>query len=90
MSGDEKDILGFVDVPGHEKFVHTMLAGAASIDFVMLVVAADDGIMPQTREHLAIVNLLGIRRGVAVITKSDLAAPDRLAEVKPLSATNWR
>lgn len=82
LSGDEKDILGFVDVPGHEKFVHTMLAGAASIDFVMLVVAADDGIMPQTREHLAIVNLLGIRRGVAVITKSDLAASDRLAEVK--------
>ncbi|WP_176056180.1 selenocysteine-specific translation elongation factor [Brucella intermedia] len=82
LSGDEKDILGFVDVPGHEKFVHTMLAGAASIDFVMLVVAADDGIMPQTREHLAIVNLLGIRRGVAVITKSDLAASDRLAEVE--------
>ncbi|KAB2711288.1 selenocysteine-specific translation elongation factor [Brucella intermedia] len=82
LSGDEKDILGFVDVPGHEKFVHTMLAGAASIDFVMLVVAADDGIMPQTREHLAIVNLLGIRRGVAVITKSDLAEPDRLAEVE--------
>lgn len=82
LSGDEKDILGFVDVPGHEKFVHTMLAGAASIDFVMLVVAADDGIMPQTREHLAILNLLGIRRGVAVITKSDLAEPDRLAEVE--------
>ncbi|WP_247997720.1 selenocysteine-specific translation elongation factor [Brucella tritici] len=82
LSGDEKDILGFVDVPGHEKFVHTMLAGAASIDFVMLVVAADDGIMPQTREHLAIVNLLGIRRGVAVITKSDLVEPDRLAEVE--------
>src|SRR5690606_10675483 len=82
LSGDEKHILGFVDVPGHEKFVHTMLAGAASIDFVMLVVAADDGIMPQTREHLAIVNLLGIRRGVAVITKSDLAEPERLAEVE--------
>lgn len=82
LSGDEKHILGFVDVPGHEKFVHTMLAGAASIDFVMLVVAADDGIMPQTREHLAIVDLLGIRRGVAVITKSDLAEPERLAEVE--------
>lgn len=82
LSGDEKDILGFVDVPGHEKFVHTMLAGAASIDFVMLVVAADDGIMPQTREHLAIVNLLGIRRGIAVITKSDLVEPDRLVEVE--------
>lgn len=59
-----------------------MLAGAASIDFVMLVVAADDGIMPQTREHLAIINLLGIRRGVAVITKSDLVEPDRLSEVE--------
>ncbi len=59
-----------------------MLAGAASIDFVMLVIAADDGIMPQTREHLAIVNLLGIRRGIAVITKSDLVEPDRLAEVE--------
>lgn len=82
LSGDEKHTLGFVDVPGHEKFVHTMLAGAVSIDFVMLVVAADDGIMPQTREHLAIVNLLGIRRGVAVITKSDLAEPDRLADVE--------
>ncbi|MFQ0812445.1 translation elongation factor [Brucella anthropi] len=82
LSGDEKHTLGFVDVPGHEKFVHTMLAGAASIDFVMLVVAADDGIMPQTREHLAIVNLLGIRRGVAVITKSDLAEPERLTEVE--------
>ncbi|MFB8339677.1 selenocysteine-specific translation elongation factor [Brucella cytisi] len=82
LPGDEKVMLGFVDVPGHEKFVHTMLAGAASIDFVMLVVAADDGIMPQTREHLAIINLLGIRRGVAVITKSDLVEPDRLSEVE--------
>lgn len=82
LSGEDRQILGFVDVPGHEKFVHTMLAGAASIDFVMLVVAADDGIMPQTREHLSIVNLLGIRRGIAVITKSDLAGPERLAEVK--------
>ncbi|MBC2887224.1 selenocysteine-specific translation elongation factor [Ochrobactrum sp. CM-21-5] len=78
--GDE--ILGFVDVPGHEKFIHTMLAGAASIDFVMLVVAADDGVMPQTCEHLAIIDLLGIRRGVAVITKSDLVTAERLAEVE--------
>ena len=53
-------MLGFVDVPGHEKFVHNMLAGAGGIDFVLLVVAADDGVMPQTREHLAIVDLLGV------------------------------
>ena len=65
--------LGFVDVPGHEKFVHNMLAGATGIDFVLLVVAADDGVMPQTREHLAIVDLLGIRRGIVALTKADLA-----------------
>lgn len=75
-------ILGFVDVPGHEKFIHTMLAGAASIDFVMLVVAADDGVMPQTREHLAIIDLLGVSQGVAVITKTDLASPARIAKVE--------
>src|SRR3954471_13559183 len=73
--------LGFVDVPGHEKFVHNMLAGATGIDFVLLVVAADDGVMPQTREHLAIVDLLGLRRGIVALTKADLVEPDRLAEV---------
>ncbi|TPK88804.1 selenocysteine-specific translation elongation factor [Mesorhizobium sp. B2-4-17] len=73
--------LGFIDVPGHERFVHTMLAGATGIDFAMLVVAADDGIMPQTREHLAIIDLLGIRRGIIALTKSDLATPERLAQV---------
>ena len=66
--------LGFVDVPGHERFVHTMLAGASGIDLVLLVVAADDGIKPQTLEHLAIVGLLGIRRGLIALTKSDLVA----------------
>ena len=65
-------VLGFVDVPGHERFVHNMLAGATGIDFVLLVVAADDGVMPQTREHLAIVDLLGIARGVVALTKADL------------------
>ena len=75
------EIIGFVDVPGHEHFVHTMLAGASGIDFVLLVVAADDGVMPQTLEHLAIVDLLGIKRGAVVLTKSDLAAPDRRASV---------
>ncbi|MFG6079674.1 selenocysteine-specific translation elongation factor [Paracoccus litorisediminis] len=72
-------ITGFVDVPGHEKFVHTMLAGAGGIDLALLVVAADDGIMPQTREHLAILNLLGITRGIVALTKSDLADAERIA-----------
>ena len=75
------DIIGFVDVPGHERFVHTMLAGASGIDFVLLVVAADDGVMPQTREHLAIVDLLGIKRGAVVLSKSDLADTARRAAV---------
>jgi selenocysteine-specific elongation factor len=74
-------VLGFVDVPGHEKFVHNMLAGATGIDFVLLVVAADDGVMPQTREHLAIVDLLGIGRGVVALTKTDLAVPEQQAKV---------
>ena len=74
--------LGFVDVPGHERFVHTMLAGAASVDFVMLVVAADDGVMPQTREHLQILDLLGLETGIIVINKCDLADAARLDEVE--------
>ena len=74
--------LGFVDVPGHERFVHTMLAGAASVDFVMLVVAADDGVMPQTREHLQILDLLGLENGLVVINKSDLVDAARLDEVE--------
>src|SRR4051812_10213277 len=73
-------ILGFVDVPGHEKFIHNMLAGATGIDFVLLVVAADDGVMPQTREHLAIVDLLGLRRGLVALTKIDLVSAERRAE----------
>ena len=72
--------LGFVDVPGHERFVHTMLAGASGIDAALLVVALDDGIMPQTREHVQILELLSIDRGVVVLTKADLA-PERVAEV---------
>ncbi len=74
------DRLGFVDVPGHERLVHTMLAGASGIDAALLVVAADDGVMPQTREHAAILELLGIDRGVVAISKIDLA-PDRVAAV---------
>ncbi|MDP3426565.1 MAG: GTP-binding protein, partial [Humidesulfovibrio sp.] len=61
--------LGVVDVPGHERFVKNMVAGAAGIDFVVLVIAADEGIMPQTREHLEICSLLGIQTGVVALTK---------------------
>lgn len=66
----------FVDVPGHERFVHNMLAGATGIDLVLLVVAADESVMPQTREHLAICSLLGLRGGVIALTRTDLAAGD--------------
>ena len=72
--------LGFVDVPGHERFVHTMLAGASGIDAALLVVALDDGVMPQTREHVQILELLGIDRAIVALTKVDLA-PDRVADV---------
>ena len=75
------ETLGFVDVPGHEGFIHNMLAGAAGIDFVLLVVAADDGPMPQTREHLQIVDLLGIERGLVVLSKCDLVTAERIAAV---------
>jgi len=79
-AGDGRTV-GFVDVPGHEKFVRNMLAGATGIDFVLLVVAADDGVMPQTREHLAIVDLLGRRRGLVALTKIDLVSAERRAAV---------
>ena len=72
------EILGFVDVPGHEKLIHNMLAGATGIDYVLLVVAADGGPMPQTREHLAIVDLLGLTRGVVALTKTDLIDAARI------------
>jgi selenocysteine-specific elongation factor len=71
-----------VDVPGHERFIRNMLAGASGIDLVMLVVAADEGVMPQTREHFDIVRLLGVTKGLLVITKSDLASPEWLDLVK--------
>src|SRR5688500_69077 len=64
--------VGVVDVPGHEAFVRTMLAGATGIDLALLVVAADEGVMPQTREHLAILDLLDVRAGVVALTKADL------------------
>ncbi len=75
--------LGIVDVPGHEKLVRTMVSGATGIDLVLLVVAADEGIMPQTREHLAICGLLGVDRGVVALTKIDAVDPD-LAELAQL------
>jgi len=76
------DVLGFVDVPGHEKFVHTMVAGATGIDLALLVVAADDGVMPQTEEHFDILQLLGVARGVIALTKIDAVDAARVAEVQ--------
>jgi len=74
--------LGFIDVPGHERFVHNMLCGVAGVDAALLVVAADDGIMPQTREHLAILDLLGVQRGIVALTKVDRVSAERSAAVR--------
>ncbi len=76
------EVLGFIDVPGHERLIHTMVAGACGFDFALLVVAADDGVMPQTREHLAILELLGVTRGVVALTKADRVEPARLETVR--------
>jgi len=76
------DILGVIDVPGHEKFIRTMAAGVTGIDAALLVIAADDGIMPQTLEHLAILRLLGVRRGAVALTKIDRADAQQLARVE--------
>ena len=73
--------LGFVDVPGHERFVHTMVAGVCGIDHALLVVAADDGVMPQTIEHLQVLDLLGVPSGIVAITKADLVDEARLVQV---------
>jgi len=73
--------LGIVDVPGHERFVRTMVSGATGIDLAALVVAADDGVMPQTREHLEILDFLGVERGVIVVSKCDAATAERAVEV---------
>src|SRR5229473_909625 len=73
---------GFVDVPGHERFIRNMLAGASGIDLVLLVIAADELIKPQTREHFDICRLLGVKRGIVVLTKSDLVEPERLELVR--------
>jgi selenocysteine-specific elongation factor len=74
--------VGFVDMPGHERFIHTMLAGATGIGLALLVVAADDGVMPQTREHLQILQLLKLKQGAVALTKIDAVAPERVAEVR--------
>jgi selenocysteine-specific elongation factor len=85
QAADER--IAFIDVPGHERLVHTMLAGATGIDYALLLIAADDGVMPQTREHLAVLSLLGIERGAVVVTKADRADPARaLAEARTLVA----
>lgn len=75
-------VAGVVDVPGHEHFVKNMLAGATGFDMVLMVVAADDGVMPQTKEHLAIVNFLGVKKGIVALTKADLVDNDMLALVE--------
>src|SRR6202140_2595519 len=74
--------LGFVDVPGHERFVRNMLAGVGGIDLVLLVIAADESIKPQTREHFDILQLLGVQRGITVLTKSDAVDADTLDVVR--------
>src|SRR3954451_7094808 len=83
--------VSIVDVPGHERFIKNMLAGVGGIDLALLVIAADEGVMPQTREHLAILDLLGVERGVVALTKSDLVDKDWLdlveAEVEDLIGT---
>ena len=79
--GLPREPIAFIDVPGHEKLLHTMISGATGIDFALLLVAADDGVMPQTREHLAVLSLLGIDRGVVAITKIDRVDEARVQEV---------
>lgn len=90
FQADENLQISFVDVPGHEKFVHNMLAGVAGIDLFLLVVAADDGVMPQTREHLAICHLLDIKQGIVAITRCDTVEEEYIElvteEVKELVA----
>lgn len=81
--------LGIVDVPGHERFVKNMVAGASGIDFVMLVIAADEGVMPQTREHLEICSLLGIRHGLVALTKVDMVDPEWLELAQRTWPGSW-
>ena len=78
---EQGEPLGFIDVPGHEKFLPNMLAGVGGIHHALLVVAADDGVMPQTREHLAILTLAGVRSLSVAISKCDLVSDGRIADV---------
>ena len=92
---DDVHVLGFVDVPGHERFVRNMLAGVGSVDLALVVVAADDGVMPQTREHTAILDLLGVTECIAVVSKTDKVGSARAGEVSEeigalLAATGMR
>src|SRR3954470_20839154 len=86
MSFPDGTEIDFVDVPGHDRLVGNMLVGAGEIDAALLVVAADDGPRAQTLEHLALLDALGVTEGLVVITKADLVAPERLAEVTDLVA----
>ena len=79
--GAEAPPIGFIDVPGHERFIRNMVCGVAGIDLALFIVAVDDGVMPQTREHLAILDLLGVRRGIVALTKVDRVDGDRIAAV---------
>ena len=91
MPGPDGATIGFVDVPGHERLVRTMVAGAAGIDYALLVIAGDDGVMPQTREHLDILGLLGLTRGLVVVTKADrIDAARRGTVARDISATPRR
>src|SRR5947207_15283010 len=74
--------IGFIDVPGHERFVRNMLAGVGGIDLVLFVIAADESFKPQTREHFDILQLLGVSRGITVLTKSDAVDPETLDVVR--------
>ncbi len=78
---DDDPTIGFVDVPGHERFVRNMIAGLSGMGFALIVVAADDGVMPQTREHVRILDLLGVNRGLVAVTKVDTVEPKRPAQV---------
>lgn len=81
-SPEQHCLLGFIDVPGHRDFIHNMLAGVSAIDLALIVVAADDGIMPQTREHITILKLLNVSRAVVAITKTDLCDSDTVTQLE--------
>src|SRR5918993_1390842 len=83
---DAETTVGFVDVPGHERFIKNMLAGIGGIDIVLLVISAEESVMPQTREHLAICSLLRVQRGLTVLTKIDAVEPVMAATVAPRDA----